>query len=400
VTDLGVSLMPVDGKTPSHQTSGSLTGLHFGVKDLIDVEGWRTGGGNPHWLSNAKPASMHALCVKTLLEAGAEFKGKTLTDELAFSLEGQNHHYGTPLNPLWPDCLPGGSSSGSASAVAQKQVDFALGTDTGGSIRVPAAWCGLFGLRPTHNAVSLAGVIPFAPSYDCVGWLAQSLETLAAVSETLLPMKVNNTPLTQFYFVEDAFALTDPVIQAALTNQAKTFCVADPISVFDGQQQAWLDSYIKIQGYEIWQHLGVKIQAGNIKFGPAIGSRFAQCASITKQDYELASQFREQKRKQLEKLITHDGILVLPTTTCLPLSKTSSTQVIAEFYNKALCLNAISGHAGLPQLTVPVLAPYTDMLVLSGPVSLSFIAAKNNDLSLIHAVKQLLQSGKINCYAV
>src|SRR4051794_4032314 len=146
--------------------SGVLDGLRFAVKDIIDVRGHVTGGGNPTWRSTHPPAAAHAVCVDQILNAGALCVGKTISDELAFSLMGENEHYGTPLNPRAPDRVPGGSSSGSASAVAQGLVDFALGTDTGGSVRVPAANVGVWGLRPTHGRISLAGVIPFSPSFD------------------------------------------------------------------------------------------------------------------------------------------------------------------------------------------------------------------------------------------
>src|SRR6201997_2268337 len=156
---------------------GPLAGLDFAVKDLIDVAGHITGGGNPDWLRTHAAAARSAPVVEKLLAAGAALRGKTITDELAFSLEGGNAHYGTPLNPACPDRIPGGSSSGSASAVAARLVDFALGTDTGGSVRVPASFCGLFGFRPTHNAIPLTGVVPFAPSYDTIGWFASDAVT-------------------------------------------------------------------------------------------------------------------------------------------------------------------------------------------------------------------------------
>jgi len=159
--------------------SGPLDGLTFAVKDLIDLKGLVTGCGNPSWRDNHPPAAAHAVCVEQTLAAGAVCLGKTLTDELAFGLDGENHFYGTPVNPRAPDRVPGGSSSGSASAVACDLVDFALGTDTGGSVRVPASNCGLFGLRPTHDRVSLAGVNPLALSFDTVGVLAGSAEILA-----------------------------------------------------------------------------------------------------------------------------------------------------------------------------------------------------------------------------
>ena len=170
---------------PTH--TGPLDGLTFAVKDLIDVAGHHTGCGNPTWLATHPPASFHAICVEQLLAAGARCEGKTITDEIAFSLLGENHFYGTPLNPAAPDRVPGGSSSGSASAVACGLVDFALGTDTGGSVRIPASNCGIFGIRPSHGLISVAGVMPLAPTLDSVGLFARDLDVLSRAAAVLLP---------------------------------------------------------------------------------------------------------------------------------------------------------------------------------------------------------------------
>src|SRR6266542_391068 len=125
---------------------GPLAGLTFAAKDLLDIVGYVVCAGNPDWLRTHAPAEKTAPVVQALLEAGATLVGKTITDELAFSMSGENIHYGTPLNPAEPERIPGGSSSGSASATASRLVDFALGTDTSGSIRVPASYCGLFSM--------------------------------------------------------------------------------------------------------------------------------------------------------------------------------------------------------------------------------------------------------------
>jgi len=199
--------------------SGPLGGLSFAVKDLIDIDGHITGCGNPTWRRTHPPASVNAVCVDQLLEAGARCVGKTVTDELAFSLLGENHFYGTPLNPRAPGRVPGGSSSGSASAVARGLVDFALGTDTGGSVRVPANNCGVWGLRPSHGFVSVAGVNAFAPTFDTVGVLARNAQVLARVAETLLACDVvpDEEPAT-IHLLEEAFSLADTDVRKALDD--------------------------------------------------------------------------------------------------------------------------------------------------------------------------------------
>src|SRR3954462_1228011 len=194
---------------------GPLRGLRFAVKDLIDVAGHRTGCGNPTWLATHPPANVSAVCVDQLLAAGAQCEGKTITDELAFSLLGENHHYGTPLNPAAPDRVPGGSSSGSASAVACGIVDFALGTDTGGSVRVPASNCGIWGWRPSHGLISVAGVMPFAPTLDTVGVFTQTAELMQRVAAMMLAsggMAETDLQLGSIYLVREAFESADPSV--------------------------------------------------------------------------------------------------------------------------------------------------------------------------------------------
>ena len=152
--------------------SGPLAGLTVAVKDMYDIAGYPTGGGSPDWLAQQSPAKTTCPAVRKLLDAGATVIGKTVCDEFFFSVAGANAHYGTPLNPRAPGRLPGGSSSGSASATASGLCDFALGSDTGGSVRVPASFCGLYGIRPTHGRVDLTGAMPMAPSFDVAGWFA------------------------------------------------------------------------------------------------------------------------------------------------------------------------------------------------------------------------------------
>jgi amidase len=196
---------------------GPLAGLRFAVKDLIDVAGHRTGCGNPTWLETHPPATVSSVCVEQLLAAGANCEGKTVTDELAFSLMGENHFYGTPLNPAAPERVPGGSSSGSASAVACGLVDFAIGTDTGGSVRVPASNCGIWGWRPTHGGVSVAGVMPLAPTFDTVGILARNAEILQRAAGVLLGgRQTADTDPATIHLVFEAFDLADADVRAAL----------------------------------------------------------------------------------------------------------------------------------------------------------------------------------------
>ncbi len=183
--------------TAPQNPTGSLAGLRLGVKDLFHIAGLPTGAGNPDWLASHPIPEHTSPVVADLLNADASFIGKTQTDELAYSLNGLNIHYGAPQNPKAPERLPGGSSSGSAVAVAAGEIDIGLGTDTGGSIRVPASYNGLFGIRTTHGLISSEYIVPLAPLFDTVGWLTQSADLLLRVGEVLLPEAASVWPKTQ-----------------------------------------------------------------------------------------------------------------------------------------------------------------------------------------------------------
>jgi amidase len=302
--------------------------------------------------------------------------GKTVTDELAFSLEGVNAHYGTPLNAACPNRIPGGSSSGSASAVAAGLAHFALGTDTGGSVRVPASFCGLLGFRPTHDAIPLTGVIPFAPSYDTIGWFARDMATLAAVGDVLLP-DVGPSPIRKLVLVRDAFFLADREVMIMLRDACDVLGVDDDISLFEGEASDWLECYRVLQGAEIWRELGPWIAATNPAFGPAIAARFAGAAAITHADVARflprRAEFAARIRAHLD---DHVG-LVIPTAPCVALRKDAPGEEIGAFYPRALTLTSIAGHAGLPQLSVPA------GLVDGCPIGLSIVAGTNRDRALL-----------------
>jgi hypothetical protein len=197
---------------------GPLRGLTFAVKDVFDIAGHRTGNGNPLWLETHPPATRTASAVERLLAAGAKMVGKTHTDELAYSLNGENVHYGTPINPRAPGRIPGGSSSGSAVAVAGSLVDFALGSDCGGSVRLPASYCGIYGIRTTHGLVPADGVVDLAKSFDTVGWFARDAAMMLRVGEVLLPSARDFVP-KRLLIAEDAFAFVGAEIAAAQSHR-------------------------------------------------------------------------------------------------------------------------------------------------------------------------------------
>src|SRR5712691_5033109 len=183
---------------------GPLAGLTFAAKDLFDVAGHPTGGGNPDWPRDRPVPDKHAWAVATLLDAGADLIGKTITDEISLGILGENPFEGTPQNPRAPGRVPGGSSAGSAAAVAAGLSDTALGTDTGGSVRVPASFCGIYGIRPTHGRLDLAGMMSQAPSSDTTGWFARDAETFARVSAVMLGEAIPDALPTRLVIATDA----------------------------------------------------------------------------------------------------------------------------------------------------------------------------------------------------
>ena len=265
--------------------SGVLDGLCFAVKDVIDVAGWKTGCGKPIWRDSHPPAVANAVCVEQLLHAGARCVGKTISDELAFSLLGENHFYGTPLNARAPDRVPGGSSSGSASAVACELVDFALGADTSGSVRVPASNCGIWGFRPSHGFISVAGLNPLAPTFDTIGIFAQRADVLAKVARVLLAR--GSAPATKpgtIHLIREAFALADVDVQQALLEpvrrlrdffgeRAHDSSLGDLVSDEPARDFAtWSDIYCVIQWAEIKSCLGAWIADAKPQFGPNVAA--------------------------------------------------------------------------------------------------------------------------------
>ena len=207
-------------------SGGPLSGLTFAAKDIFDVAGHVTGCGNPHWKATHGTAESNSWAVQTLVNAGATMTGKSITDELTRGIFGENMHYGTPRNPRAPGRVPGGSSSGSASAVAGKLVDFALGSDTGGSVRVPASFCALYGLRPTHGRIPLEGMLLQAPTFDTTGWFARDAETFARVGAVILPPAAQTNRPRRLLIAEDAFALAEPEVRRALESAVESIASA------------------------------------------------------------------------------------------------------------------------------------------------------------------------------
>jgi amidase len=372
---------------------GPLAGLELAVKDIFDIEGEVTGCGNPDWRQTHDPAERTAAAVQALLDAGAEVVGKTITDELAYSLNGQNWHYGTPTNPNAPGRITGGSSCGSASATAGGLCDLALGSDTGGSVRIPASYCGLYGLRPSHGRISLDGVMPLAPSFDTVGWFARDAGMLLRAGAVLLgPDAVEEAAFARLYRIDDAFALAEPEVTAALAPYVERLeqrlAKAEPLVAGEpgGGLQDWMLRFRRIQGREIWQVHGAWIEAVQPKFGPEIQERFDWARTIGAEEAETAAAARRELTARFDGLLAPDHLVVLPTAPGIAPKVSAGAEDLREHRSRVLALTSIAGLTGLPQVSLPLAS------VAGCPVGLSLIAPRGRDLALLRFAESFCRS--------
>lgn len=367
---------------------GTLDGLTFAVKDVFAVAGHRSSAGNPDWLRSHGPSSGHADAVRKLLLSGASLKGATHTDELMYSLGGENYHYGTPVNPRASDRIPGGSSSGSAVAVAAGSVDFALGTDTGGSTRVPSAYCGVYGFRPTHGAVSMEGVIPLAPGFDTVGWIADSVNMLQKVGTALLGEEEKRKgTMAKVYIATDCWALAEPKSAASLSIgqwqlQAGADSTSETVIAPEGLR-SWMDVFRELQGDEIWATHGSWIEKLKPSFGPDIAARFAWASSLSGKDHSQAQSLRETITARLRLLLGEENCLVIPTVPGPAPLLGGDLQQLEQNRSGAMMLSCIAGLAGLPQITLPMISD------CGLPLGLSVIGGHGQDQRLLSWVKNI-----------
>jgi len=365
--------------------SGPLVGLSFGLKDIFDVLGHRTGFGSPDWFATHDEASRTATVATLLLEAGAALAGKTHTEEMAFSLTGENAHYGTPLNPAAPHRVPGGSSSGSAAAVAGRLVDFAIGSDTGGSVRAPASFCGIYGIRPTHGRISLDGACPLAPIFDTCGWFARDASLLALVGDVLL--SGTPAPPGRVLLATDAFALALPGAEAALAPALARVSAllgdAEPVTVSEEGLPAWFDVFRVLQYDDIWTTHGAWVTRVRPTFGPQVGPRFEAVAQVQPHEVATMRERRVDIVARLDGLLVDNAVLLLPTVPDIaPLLRLPPAETVA-FRERALALLCIAGLGGLPQVSLP-------FGTLNGcPIGLSMIAARGNDEMLLDIAARL-----------
>ena len=366
---------------------GPLADLTFAAKDILDVVGYVTGGGNPDWKATHEAAARTAWVVSVLVAAGATMVGKTITDEITRGIFGENAHYGTPLNPRAPGRVPGGSSSGSAAAVAGGLVDFALGSDTGGSVRVPSSFCGLYGLRPTHGRVPLDGILLQAPSYDTIGWFARDADLFARVGSVLLQSDIQAVRPRSLVIAEDAFEVADQAVQEALRPAvdriASLIGHCTTARLAPAQLRDWSAQQQILQGREAWETARDWIDRVNPRFSFEVAERYRLASAISDAEVEAARISRQVIIKCMTALLADGTVICLPTTpTPAPLrgERLSTRDVLRPRISTLTC---IAGTTGTPQINLPLAE------VAGLPVGLSLLGARDSDAMLIAFAREL-----------
>jgi len=360
--------------------TGRLSGLTFAVKDLFDVAGSLTTYGNPDWAASHSIAVATAPVITTLLQSGARLAGKTKTVELAYGLTGENIWQGTPTNPRAPERFPGGSSCGSAAAVAGRLADFALGSDTAGSVRIPASYCGLYGIRPSHGAVSLAGACPLAPSFDTCGWFSRTASLLTGVGDVLLPggRQPIDGPLLR---VEEAWVNARPevaeVLRPRLERIEQLRGRAMGIRLAPEGIDSLYDHFRTVQAEEVWASLGHWIETVKPRLGPGVRERFAAAKATDPAIAGPGRAFRRVLQARVRPLLASGAVLVFPTSPCPAPLLTARAAEQDAVRAATIGVTAIASLCGLPEVTLPA------GTVDGAPVGLSLVAGAGLDRGLL-----------------
>ncbi|WP_382304710.1 AtzH-like domain-containing protein [Herbiconiux sp. UC225_62] len=404
---VGAPLVPARPAESAPSGGGALAGLSVAVKDLYDLAGYAVGAGVPEFLAEAIPADSDADAVAALRAAGAAVQGIAQTDEFAYSIAGRNVHYGTPPNPAVPGAIPGGSSSGPAAAVALGQAAIGLATDTAGSIRVPASYQGLWGLRTTHGSVSARGLLPLAPSFDTVGWLTRSPQTLRAAAAATFAGAPGPTPVRvagigpddrdgdgvahpgagassalepRYVVSADLVSSCAEDVQAAFraTVEHPVFGVVESVDL--GDLDAAFAAFRTVQAAEAWRVHGQWVAAHPGVLGADIAERFEIASRVTAEEEAEARAESADARARFDAVL-EGRILLLPSASSAAPALDAPADVIAAARAATLRMTAVAGTGGYPAVSAPVLRVPDPSG--SAPVGLCFVGARGADLALI-----------------
>lgn len=384
------AFMPYPQVATQASPIGPLSDLRFGVKDLFHVKGYPTSMGQPVLAATLGIQHTTAPVVQQLLDSGAQLAGKTVSDEFAFSMTGDNAHYGAPINGAAPHRITGGSSSGSASAVSHAMVDFALGTDTGGSVRAPANHCGLIGLRPTHGRVDLTGGMALAPSLDTCGWFARDMAVYARVADVLLGPDQHALPTKlRVMAPTELWALATPQAHEAL-QQAKrrvnhVLGGDAPVSILRNDMDDMYWAFRHIQGKEVWDTWGDFIKRHAPTMGSAVAQRMNWSATVTQSQWLDACTYRQSFTAHIEQLLGDDGVFVLPTMPDIAPLKTDSDDAIEDYRNRSIRMLCVSGLSGVAQISLPLASRD------GAPLGISLMGPRGSDRSLVALAEAIMQ---------
>ena len=367
--------------------SGPLAGLSAVVKDMYDIAGERTGCGSPEWLAAHPPATRHCAPVQKILDAGATIIGKTVCDEYFYSVSGANAHYGTPVNVRAPGRLPGGSSAGSAAACGAGLCDFALGSDTGGSIRMPASFNGIYGLRPTHERIEHSGVADMAPSFDVPGWFAATPGIFRKVGTVLLNDRRVAAKIDRIVVLEDAFAQAEEPVADLLRTLLELMSDALPEMVHgriapDGFDP-WREAFRIVQAYETWQTFGGFITSHKPNIGPGVKERMQFAATVSTAQADASRAVVNKARDHIRQVAVPGTVLALPTSPSIAPRIEMSGPELEEFRVRVMRLTCTSGISGLPQMSIP------GGTINGCPIGLSFIGWAGGDEALLDLACEL-----------
>jgi Asp-tRNA(Asn)/Glu-tRNA(Gln) amidotransferase A subunit family amidase len=368
--------------------SGPLDGETVAVKDLYALAGHVTGGGVPAFLDEGEAQTRNADAVDALLASGASVRGIAQTDEFAYSIAGRNPHYGTPPNGAVVGAIPGGSSSGPASAVALGQASIGLSTDTGGSIRVPASYQGLWGLRTTHGAVPRGGLLPLAPSFDTVGWVTRDADTLERAARASLTgeRQAGASEAAGFVVDEGLLEHAEPDVRAVLGE----FLSRVPHETVElGDVDEHFETFRVVQAAEAWREHGAWIEAHPGALGDDIAARFRFAASVTA-DQEIEARERMSSARARIDAALGSHVLLLPAASSVAPPTTADAAAIERTRAGTLRLTCIAGLTGRPALSVPGLGVARSGALLPAPFGLGLVGPRGSDLALIGLGRTLL----------
>ncbi|WP_249354023.1 AtzH-like domain-containing protein [Microbacterium sp. 2FI] len=383
---------------------GALAGLTVAVKDLFAIKGYRIGAGNPTFLDSARAETTTAASVTDLLRGGASLRGIARTDEFAYSIAGDNVHYGTPPNGALPGALPGGSSSGPASAVATGQADIGLATDTAGSVRVPASYQGLWGLRTTHGLVPRQGLLPLAQSFDTVGWLTRDGETLQRVADWCLSYDGSESTEKvygesdddlpwRFVVPAEVLAAVEPDTRVAfetlLAALASSTDAAPVETVSIGELDEYFVPFRTVQGAEAWRNNGEWVTAHPDAVGPAVAERLRAASVVTAEDEQAARRALEPLADRLHALVA-GAVLLMPTVPGPAPMRTAAGDRVNAVRIDTLRMTTPAAVAGLPSLSAPLLTVPSQLG--PAPVGVCVTARSGTDIALVRLARRLAEA--------